>query len=169
MKSLVRHIKDNKSSLISLNEKLVINKDYKSLSDDFCNEFGDDIEYILTKTDSTIKTDNDIKKVLEDTFYESKKRLPVLDVIEKENLFNSKNKIFVFEGFVTINSFYYKLFLKMSEYCEQHISDKWLCYYKNDGHNSIYVLNTYNYYIVIWGDNFQDTSYSSSNIVIQEK
>lgn len=30
MKSLVRHIKDNESSLISLNEKLVINKNFKA-------------------------------------------------------------------------------------------------------------------------------------------
>ena len=36
MKSLVRHIY----------EKLIINKDYKSLSDDFCDEFGMDLNSI---------------------------------------------------------------------------------------------------------------------------
>lgn len=159
MKSLVKY----------LDEKLIINKDYKSLSDDFCNEFDDDIEYILTKIDTTIKTNDDIKNVLEETFYKGKKLLAVLDVIKEENLFNSKNKIFVAKGFVNVNSFYYKLFLKMSAYCEQHKNDKWIRYRKNDGHSSIYVLNTYKYYIIIYGDNFQDINRSSSNIVIQEK
>lgn len=159
MKSLVKY----------LDEKLIINKDYKSLTDNFYDKFEDDIEYILTKTDASIKKEKDIEDVLEDLFYERKQRLAVLDVIKEENLFNSKNKIFMAIGFVNINSFYYKLFLKMSEYCEQHISDRWLCYYKNDGHHSIYVLNTYKYYIIICGDNFQDINRSSSNIVIQEK
>ena len=169
MKSLVKYL-DEKLVIIpsQVDEKLVINKDYKSLSDDFCNEFEDDIEYILTKID-TIKMDNDIKKVLEETFYKGKKLLAVLDVIKEENLFNSKNKIFVAKGFVNVNSFYYKLFLKMSAYCEQHKKDKWIRYRKNDGHSSIYVLNTYKYYIIICGDNFQDINRSSSNIVIQEK
>jgi len=171
MKSLIKHIKDNKSSLISLNEKLIINKDYKSLSDDFCDKFEDDIEYILTNKDATIKKEKHIENIIEDIFNERKQRLAVLNVIKEENLFNSKNKIFITIGFVNVNSFYYKLFLKMSTYCKDHINDRWLCYYnyKNDGHNSTYVLNTYKYYIIIWGDDFQDTNYSSSNIIIQKK
>ena len=114
MKSLVKYL-DEKLVIIpsQVDEKLVINKDYKSLSDDFCNEFEDDIEYILTKID-TIKMDNDIKKVLEETFYKGKKLLAVLDVIKEESLFNSKNKIFVAKVFVNVNSFYYKLFLMFS-------------------------------------------------------
>ena len=118
---------------------------------------------------------NDIKKVLEETLYNGtlykrNKTLPVLDVIEKENLFNSKNKIFMAIGFVDVNSFYYELFLRMSEYCKEHISNKCICYHKNDSHNSIiYLLNTYKYYLIIWGDDLQDKNYSSSNIVIQEK
>lgn len=172
MKSLVKYL-DEKLVICpsQVNEKLVINKDYKSLIDDFYDKFEDDIEYILTNKDATIKKEKHIEDVVEDLFNERKQRLAVLNVIKEENLFNSKNKIFMAIGFVNVNSFYYKLFLKMSEYCGQHISDKWLCYYnyKNDGHNSTYVLNTYKHYIIIHGDNFQDTNYSSSNIVIQEK
>lgn len=175
MKSLIEHISQVKT-LHSLNEfiheKLVINKDYKSLSDDFCDEFEDDIEYILTQID-TIRTNDDIKNVLEDTYYKRnykrKNILIVLDIIKEENLFNNKNKIFVAQGFVDVNSFYYKLFLKMSAYCKEHISDKWLCYYNYEGHNSTYVLNTYKYYIIIWGDDLQDRGFSSGHIVIQEK
>ena len=171
MKSLTKYIsrmKDLHSLNEYLTEKLIINKEYKSLSDDFCDKFEDDIEYILTKID-TMKMDNDIEKALEETFYDKHKRLIMLDAIEKEKLFNSENKIFVAKGFVDVNSFYYEIFLKMSAYCEQHKNDKWLRYCEKEGHYSIYVLNTYKYYLVIGGDDRQNERFSSSIIVIQEK
>ena len=42
MKSLNTYLKDNKSSLISLNEKLLVNKNFKdtNANDEFYNEFG---------------------------------------------------------------------------------------------------------------------------------
>lgn len=168
MKSLVKYIYEKLIINQRFDEKLIINKDYKSLSDDFCDEFEDDIEYIITKIGPLVM-DNDIEKALEETFYDRHKRLIVLKAIKKENLFNSENKIFVANGFVDVNSFYYELFLKMSAYCEQHKNDKWIRYCEKEGHYSIYVLNTYKYYIVIGGDDRQNERLSSSKIVIQEK
>ena len=46
MKTLIEHIKNNKSSLISLSEKLVINKDYK-YDLDFYNNFKEDIDSLF--------------------------------------------------------------------------------------------------------------------------
>ncbi len=46
MKTLTEHIKNNKSSLISLSEKLVINKDYK-YDLDFYNNFKEDIDSLF--------------------------------------------------------------------------------------------------------------------------
>ena len=159
MKSLVRHIY----------EKLIINKDYKSLSDDFCDEFGDDIEYVIGESNNMLSMYNDIENALEDTLYERHKRLIVLDLIEKENLFNSGNKIIMAKGYVDVNAFYYELFLRMSAYCEQHKNDKCIRYNEKEVHNSMYVLNTCKYCLVIWGDDCQNERYSSSRILIQEK
>ena len=156
MKSLNTYLKDNKSSLISLNEKLLVNKNFKSVNtnDEFYNEFGG----ILSK-DSNIGW---WKRLT------SKDMIPMKLAIEDKNAVKKVNQFFGNDDFKYIRSVSkdfeeeQKLYYDIFSFIKNNKKDLNFFYINermNKGDYFIYLFEAGNIKVGIWGhETIKDTN-----------